>query len=165
MDLVCFRKFQELFVGEVITSREAGLRCWGAQAGINHGQSLLAIESERAPAIGETRRRNYKALADSVKGLPGIALLFPSLPDDCDPYVLPLRVESGAERVSRALLRVGVPALQWPELPPEVLGQSGHEMAKSLFTRALLLPVHQSLRPKQIEMMGRCLKETVERFA
>jgi perosamine synthetase len=131
-----------------------------------YSESLLSVEIEQAEAIAERRRQNYSALLGRLRDVPGIHPLIPSLAEGYCPYVLPLCApDIGAEKLSLALLRRGVPALQWPELPPEVLqAPSGHETARLLFERIVLLPVHQSLRPHHIETIARSVKDAVERL-
>jgi hypothetical protein len=53
----------------------------------------------------------------------------------------------------------GIPASQWPDLPPEALtAKEQHEVAIQTHEGLLLLPAHQSLAPYQVDVIGRRLQ-------
>ena len=43
-------------------------------------------------AVVQSRRRNYRRVADAVRAMPGVAALHPILPEDICPWVFPLVV-------------------------------------------------------------------------
>lgn len=132
----------------------------------SYSQSLLNVVIMHAEHVARLRRENYSRLIEGLSDVAGIQPLFSRLTDGDCPYVLPLLAPGiGAEKLSKALLRVGVPALRWPDLPPEVAGSSsGHEAAKSLFHSVVVLPVHQSLQPDQLDTIVRSVREAAGRL-
>jgi hypothetical protein len=129
-----------------------------------YSRSLLSVTIMDADNAAKLRRRNYLDLLAQLPVGRGVRPIFAQLAAHDCPYVLPLCTsKTTAENLSVALIRRGVPALRWPELPPEVLQvPEAHATARSLFDQIVLLPVHQSLRPKDISMMARRVTEVVE---
>ena len=55
--------------------------------------SRWVITHSDVQMIRQRRRRNYRLLAEQLSGLKGLRLLFPKLPENVTPYVLPVYVE------------------------------------------------------------------------
>jgi hypothetical protein len=114
----------------------------------------LLREAEGSLAeVVRRRQENYRQVASWTANLRGCTPLHPNLPNTVCPYVYPLRVSS-AERVVRVLQDSGVPAFLWPDLPSESRGA----VAKRLATEMVLLPVHQSLLPRELERIHAALE-------
>ena len=117
---------------------------------------LLAVLEQQLDEVIRRRRHNYSFLLEWAKGLALCRPLFPALPEGVCPYVFPLWVERGSEEMARRLQSVGIPASQWPDLPPEVLAnRRQYGSAVEIQRRLLLLPVHQSLSPEQMDAVSR----------
>lgn len=125
--------------------------------------SLLSITLRQRDTIINRRRENYLRLQDGLRDIPGIHPFFPRLADGVCPYVLPLAAPGiVAHRLLQALRRRGIPASSWPDLPPEVQASPvEHRTAIWLYENVILLPVHQTLRRRQIEDMIGGVREMV----
>jgi hypothetical protein len=123
---------------------------------------LLALDEPRLAGMVARRRRNYEGLADCLRGVSGVRLLFPQLPPETCPYVFPFLMDQGSDQVMARLRSRGILASRWPTLPPEVEGDpEKHRTALEIRNRLLLLPVHQSLTDRQVEWMGNQLREAL----
>jgi hypothetical protein len=117
---------------------------------------LLTVMEQHIDKIIQRRRHNYRLLLEWTSQLAHARPLFASLPDGVCPYAFPLLVDHGSMKVVAMLQACGIPASRWPDLPPEVLAaKEEHKVAIRTHERLLLLPVHQSLTPKQIDVVGR----------
>lgn len=116
---------------------------------------LLTVMEQNMREVIKQRRRHYNCLLNSTTKLVHSRPLFPVLPDGVCPYAFPVMVDSGSKDVVARLQSWGIPASQWPDLPPEVLAsEAEHRIAVRTYERLLLLPVHQSLTPKQVDVVG-----------
>ena len=121
---------------------------------------LLRVIAKDLDSVVQKRRGNYVRLLRAIDGIKRVRPLFPLLPNYVCPYALPLIVSEGRDVVSRQLNQSGVPASDWPDLPPEVLQKRDeHKIAVRLQEHILLLPVHQDLSDKQVEYMVLKLRE------
>jgi hypothetical protein len=117
---------------------------------------LLTVMEREIEKIIQRRRHNYRLLLELTSQLAQARPLFASLPDGVCPYAFPLLVDRGSMNMVAKLQASGIPASQWPDLPPQVLAtKEEHKVAVQTHKQLLLLPVHQSLTPKQIGMVGR----------
>ena len=117
---------------------------------------LLAALEHQLDEVIRRRRYNYSFLLEWAKGLALCRPLFSVLPEGVCPYVFPLWVERGSGEMARSLQAVGIPASQWPDLPPEVLAnRRQYGSAVEIQRRLLLLPVHQSLSQEQMDAVSR----------
>ena len=122
---------------------------------------LLHLAWLGAEDVIRRRRENYQTLEELSKGIHGIGSLFDGLPETVCPYGLPLVVDAGSSRAVANLTKSGIPASQWPDLPPEVIADPvKHRIALEMFDRLLLLPVHQSLRTRDLTRIGAALRST-----
>ncbi|MBI4061616.1 MAG: hypothetical protein HY403_09315 [Elusimicrobia bacterium] len=104
--------------------------------------------------VARRRRENFYRVASWIGHVRDARPLHHDLPDAVCPYAYPLRVPD-AERFVGALRASGVPAYRWPDLPPE----AGGPVARRLAAEMVLLPVHQSLLPRELERMRVALLE------
>ena len=119
---------------------------------------LLSIMEQEINEVARLRRRNYLRLMSWLDGLVHTHPLFSDLPDDLCPYALPLQVKGSIDEIVTRLQASGIPASRWPDLPPEVLTSKGeHRVAIRTYEHVLLLPVHQSLTLRQMDMVGQRL--------
>jgi hypothetical protein len=124
--------------------------------------SLLRLAQGEIDTVGQTRRSNYHRLEMAIRGLGQARPFFPQLPPDCYPYVFPLWVEEGSEAVKTRLRGRGILASRWPTFPPEVIAsKSEHRTALRIWERLLLLPVHQSLSSRQMNLMTESLRAAI----
>jgi dTDP-4-amino-4,6-dideoxygalactose transaminase len=120
---------------------------------------LLTVSARNMEKVVEQRRRNYARLLEWTAGLAQSRPLFPRIPDGVCPYAFPLLVDRGSDDAVQKLQRNGVMASRWPDLPPEVLeAPSQHEVAIRTYEQLLLLPIHQSLSLRQIDIEGQQLR-------
>ena len=120
---------------------------------------LMKLAWLRIEDVIRRRRENYRTLAELSDGIDGIRCLFARLPDSVCPYALPLLLDSPSSSVVARLEQTGVPASQWPDLPPEVIADPAkHRVALDMFDRLLLLPVHQSLSARELKQIGNALQ-------
>lgn len=109
----------------------------------------------RAPhsQIRSTRRRNYLRLEEALRGVPGLRPLFPSLPEETCPLLLPVLADDPAEFRQRlaATPDLGVqhiwpwfhPAVRWEDFPAEA----------GLKDRVFNIPIHHTLSGREIERL------------
>jgi dTDP-4-amino-4,6-dideoxygalactose transaminase len=100
--------------------------------------------------VKTVRRRNYQRLLEAVRDVPGLRLLFPSIPEGTCPLALPVAAADPVSfrRTLAAAPGVGVtqmwpwfhPSVPWDEFPFETT------LKRSTF----ILPVHQSLHESEI---------------
>ncbi len=120
---------------------------------------LLTVMARHVEDVVQRRRWNYACLLSWTAGLVEIQPLFPRIQDGVSPYAFPLLVTRGCEEVVKKLQARGVPASRWPDLPPEVVAsERDHKVTLQTYKQLLLLPVHQGLTPKQIDMVGQQLR-------
>jgi dTDP-4-amino-4,6-dideoxygalactose transaminase len=97
-------------------------------------------------AIVQRRRQNYQQLLEMLD--PGVAPVFPSLPEGVCPLFFPIFVPD-KHAAAEALQARGVDALEfWNDS-----SDGGHEMsanARYLRQHVLELPIHQDLTPRHI---------------
>ena len=123
---------------------------------------MLSVTSRHLAEAIEKRRANYRVMSEGCLGIVGARPFRAELPDEVCPYVFPVLVEDGSARMVQALKESGVPASEWPDLPREVLVRpEEHRVALDMYRRLMLLPVHQSLRPADIRLMVRRLRDVV----
>ena len=123
---------------------------------------LLTVMGQHLNEVTELRRRHYLKFLGWINDLVGARPLFNQLPEGVCPYAFPLVVQEGSAKVAARLQSWGIPAYQWPDLPPEVLASKGdHKVSISTYQRLILLPLHQTLTTKQIDMVGRRLQQAV----
>ena len=136
-----------------------------APACTEQAKKLLAVQGEKFKNIARARRDNYIALMGALKGFStGLRPLYAELPDSVCPYAFVLLSESGNSHIIDGLRARGVPASNWPDLPPEVRAEAGRFKAEHwLRDHIVLLPVHQGLGSRDINLMATALKDILER--
>jgi dTDP-4-amino-4,6-dideoxygalactose transaminase len=109
-------------------------------------------------AVVEARRAHYGLLYGALSGVSWARPLFDQLPSGVCPLGLPI-LAADRKLARRRLLAAGVNVrAYWEQLPTAVTADAfpqAHELAR----RILVLPVHQSLTPLQIEYLVRMLTD------
>lgn len=123
---------------------------------------LLTVMGQHLDEVTDLRRCHYQQLLGWINDLVGGRPLFNKLPEGICPYAFPLVMEEGSAKVAARLQSWGIPAYQWPDLPPEVLASEGdHKISISTYEQLILLPLHHTLTTKQIDTVGRRLRQAV----
>lgn len=126
----------------------------GRQSPDRHALRILSATAPELARAAHIHSANYAALHDRLASLP--LRLLPRPPEG--PWCLPVFLETGAVRdaVLEALLRQGIGAWIWPELPPGVTVADWPE-AVDLAGRTLCLPVHVDITAAAIDRMANTL--------
>lgn len=95
----------------------------------------------------ERRRQNYLQWAQAMTGLPHCHALFPSLPDDCVPYMFPLYIDH-PDAHFLALKCLGMTEWRWDDM-----AISPCRIATDYRLHMLHLPCHQELTSNQMTWM------------
>jgi CelD/BcsL family acetyltransferase involved in cellulose biosynthesis len=100
--------------------------------------------------VAAQRRANYRLLLDALGDC--VVPPFHDVPDGASPFVFPISTENKAETVER-LNRNGVRALDFWSVPHGSLRVDAFPRAASRRKSVVGLPVHQELRPRDIDGM------------
>ena len=115
--------------------------------------SYWFLKKVPASEIIQRRRANYRYLVEGLitKGRKNNGLLlYDELPEGVCPVGLPILIED-RDRVRGALYRKGIGLrAYWDVLPKDVASFSG---SQELSRRILVLPVHEGLRKKQLDVL------------
>jgi len=132
--------------------------CWSDPVD-RASQHILNTASRDLENVIRLRRRNYESLMSFVSELSFARPLFPTLGEEICPYAFPLLVDAGCGPVAESMNQHGILTSRWPDLPTAVVeAPTEHPVAISLYNKLLLIPVHQSLRDKEMEAIGRFLQ-------
>jgi dTDP-4-amino-4,6-dideoxygalactose transaminase len=111
-------------------------------------------------AIRRRRRQHYELLGERIQGIRGVTSLFPRLEEGVCPWVYPLRFE-GRPKAHLELRAMGIPAIAWDGVRPAGIFPDEFPRADFLYDNLVMLPVHQSLRRRDLELIA----ESVARVA
>jgi dTDP-4-amino-4,6-dideoxygalactose transaminase len=136
------------------------LRSSAQQAGCDtYALRLLTVMGRQINEVAQRRRQNYARLLDWAASLAQVQPLFPRLENGVCPYAFPLLAVRESEELVARLQAWGIPAGRWPELHPKLLVRDGDtRVASRLYEQLLLLPVHQSLTLRQVDLVGSRLR-------
>lgn len=101
-----------------------------------------AVHSTRG-RVTARRRHHYQALVAAVSGRAGVRALFPELPAQAAPYVMPLWVDQ-PDPAYRSLRERGVPVSRWDWLWPGVPDMAG-DQGKTWSHHVLQVHCHQDM--------------------
>lgn len=122
-------------------------------AGVDVSMSALSARILRtvdAAAVVRTRRENFLRLRDRLAGR--VPVLLSDLPDGVCPLFFPILVPDKAA-AARALADRGVDAIEfWNDGDPEAAREGSD--AAFLRRHVLELPIHQGLRPRQVDLVA-----------
>lgn len=99
------------------------------------------------------RRANYQKLAEGLRGARRARAMYPELPPEVVPYVMPLYVDR-PQAIFDAAKRAGIPIFRWEEF----WGGDVPPYAAGLFQ----IPCHQELTPAEIEWMITTLRRILD---
>jgi len=124
---------------------------------------MLNAVAASLPKAAAKRRANFLRLLESLPSRSVVRPLHPQLSLDACPFALPLVCEGDCGPLVEGLNGEGVPALRWPDLPPEVLETperfpTAIDLAKRLF----LIPVHQELSERHLLLMEQTLHRALQ---
>ncbi|NCD40816.1 MAG: DegT/DnrJ/EryC1/StrS aminotransferase family protein [Bacteroidia bacterium] len=129
------------------------------------GRRLLCTEQRKLMETARFRRTNFSTLMSAVEDIRGVRIpqILSEWTDDATPYAFPFFVGEGkVSEVYNSLWASGIPALTWPDLPPEIRAEPEKYSAASRWRRnLLLLPVHQSLTTRQMNRIVSCLEHVL----
>lgn len=118
----------------------------------------LFLRIDHAATIAR-RRENFRWLAEALRGLPGLSLVFPDLPDGAVPWQFPILVnDPGSLRTHLAAARIES-GLLWEF--PHAASPSATEQPEAAYLRkhVLCLPMHQDVQPDDLERMACAIRE------
>jgi perosamine synthetase len=125
------------------------------------GISRCILERTNIKKVVEDRRRNYQRLGDVVQTLRGVTLLHPTLPEDVCPWVFPLLVDRVKDL--HVILRArGIPATTWGGVIHRSLPLERFPIVRMLYDNLVFLPIHQSLKLRDLQMLGSVLRQTLD---
>jgi dTDP-4-amino-4,6-dideoxygalactose transaminase len=107
-------------------------------------------------SVVHARREHYINLLDALRGVTWARPLIDQLPSGVCPLGLPI-LAADRELARRRLLAAGVNVRTYWEQLPNAVTSDAFPVAHELARRILVLPVHQSLTPLQIQYLIRTL--------
>jgi dTDP-4-amino-4,6-dideoxygalactose transaminase len=122
--------------------------------------SRMLLKLVSRTRMGKLRRRNYLALQDAVRGIPGCRPLFPALPDGVYPWVFPLLVDEPQE-LFRTLKLEGVPIIRFGEYLWSGVDASVCPASVDLSRRVMAFSCHQELRGSELDWMITKIKQAL----
>ena len=123
--------------------------------------SRVLLEHCALESIIAKRRGNYFYLQHQLAELKGIKLLFDDLPAAVCPWVLPLFFE-GMPNGHVPLRKLGIPAVTWGGVRHPGICSAEFPAADFLYENLVFLPVHQDLRPKDLDLIIEAVKTVRE---
>lgn len=107
-------------------------------------------------AVAQVRRRNYLQLESCFQENKNVATVFDRLLPEVVPQVMPVLLKRGSSRVVAKLRAKGISARQWPYAVDDLLIEpEDHSVALDIWSKLMLLPIHQDINSKQIASMGK----------
>jgi dTDP-4-amino-4,6-dideoxygalactose transaminase/CelD/BcsL family acetyltransferase involved in cellulose biosynthesis len=114
------------------------------------------------PGIAARRRANYLVLLDALREL--VPSAFADVPDGASPFAFPIEVDDKSRMLER-LARHGVGAFDFWSIPHPTLAVGEFPDAGRRRARTLALPVHQELRPHDLERIAAVVRGGKRRVA
>jgi perosamine synthetase len=114
--------------------------------------SRFVFEHSDVDGIVAARRERYAKLSQLLSSNPRVRMLWPTLPDDVCPWILPCFL-GDRDDIHVELRRRGIPAATWGGVIPD-LDLSAQPDAEFLYRRLVFLPVHQSVPLKDLERIA-----------
>jgi perosamine synthetase len=113
--------------------------------------------------IASKRRLNYTYLLEKLSHIKGVKPLFPFLPPDVVPWMLPLTIGDNRE-MDIDLRTLGIPAVTWVSVRDPRISATEFPEADFLYERLVLLPIHQDLDRLDLDLIAEAVA-TVNRNA
>jgi perosamine synthetase len=122
--------------------------------------SKRILQNSDISTVVKKRRDNYKRLTEAVHAMPGVAPLFPILPEEICPWIFPM-VAYGTKDLQAVLRAEGIPVTSWSGVIHRAFPLEDFPNARFLYENLLFLPVHQSLGIEDLQTMIGILRETL----
>lgn len=119
--------------------------------------SKLIMKQSNFPLIAKIRRRNYIRLIEGMSDLPEIEPLYPELPANVVPYMMPLILNNHEEYFNR-LKQAAIPIWRWEEL-----AESDCSTSQTYRLKLLQIPCHQDLTLSDIDWIIEKLRNVIIR--
>jgi hypothetical protein len=118
--------------------------------------SRWLVRRSSPESVARERRENFSRWLDATSKLPNCRPLYPQLPEDCVPYMLPLHIDH-PERHFDLLKRLCFPVWRWDEM-----AVSACPVAADYRLHLLHLPCHQSLTEKQMDWLLAAVQKVMQ---
>ena len=143
--------------GEYVAGEDFAL---GEPASAPSRATLFLLPRLADASAAARRRANYRVLLDELADL--VPSPFGELPEGASPFAFPLEVPDKAGLLER-LRRSGVHALDFWSVPHPALPADAFPGAAARRERGVALPVHQELRPSDLERVVTAVRGTPPR--
>jgi dTDP-4-amino-4,6-dideoxygalactose transaminase len=134
-------------------SAEEDIRLGDTATGASAATSFL-LPRVADPAAASRRRANYRLLLTRLGRI--VPPQFAELPDGASPFVFPIETARRSELLER-LARQAIEAIAFWSVPHHELAVSQFPYVRALRERIVGLPIHQELRPRDIEQLARAV--------
>ena len=115
--------------------------------------SRLLLPHFRVLDVASKRRATYNDLLERLSRIEGVQPLFPQLPSDVVPWVLPLTIGDRCDAHTR-LRAVGIPAVTWGGVRDPRISGADFPDADFLYEHLVFLPVHQDLTAAHLDRIA-----------
>jgi dTDP-4-amino-4,6-dideoxygalactose transaminase len=127
------------------------------------GLSRLVLAQCNIQEAIEKRRANYLTLLSRCSAIPHCLPMFPILPSDTCPWIFPFTVQG--EDLHVRLRERGIPATTWGGVIHPSLSLSEFPDAEFLYRKVIMLPVHQDLTERDLDLMVRSVRDVIRQYA
>ena len=116
-----------------------------------HPLSERSLRCADAEGVVESRQRNYRYLAEALRGGDLVSPYLPALPQGACPFIFPVRVARDVRRVHAELVIRGIPVCVFPGALHPSLPKDSFPLAWELADSLLALPCHQDLSLQDLD--------------
>lgn len=114
-------------------------------------------------AVRQRRVENYTILADRLRTISSLTLVFDCAGQSWIPYVLPVMVPAQLQfALIRALIHAGIVVTDWPTLPID-LSLDRKQAAELLQKSIILFPVHQNISRREMDRISALARNIIVR--
>ena len=124
------------------------------------GLSHYLMRNSYSSQMVEKRRGNYLRLQDMLKHFQELTCPFPTLPQNIIPLVFPVVVNE-EDDFHLTLRDKGIPATTWGGVIHKQLPIEKFPDARFLYKRLVCLPIHQDIRPNDIDLMAKVMGDSL----
>ena len=123
--------------------------------------TLEFLEGADWVRICQVRRRNYLLMAKKLSKISGAVVPFASLPHGSVPQSLPVQVRD-ANAIRQRMRKKGIGLDRWPGVElPEHVSAGAFPMSWQWHKKTVLMPVHQDLKAKHVEICVSILEKSL----
>ncbi len=105
--------------------------------------------------VVKKRRANYKVMASELEKCDGCKVLYPLLPDNVVPYVLPVIFTDG-DAVYHKLRDMNIQVYRWDSIPPGVC-----DVSAEYSTCLVQVPIHQELTEDDLNYVNGVIRQAL----